>query len=152
VDHAQRLAVLVGEVVGEVERVEHLVADPHRVLGGRALALPGVLAQQAQHVDAVDELHRDEQRVVDPAQLVGLRDLRMRQPRRQLGLVDEHRRVDRLAGQVRQQALDHHLALEAVLARRGRAEQLGHAADGDALDQRVATEPGWELISHGSWQ
>ena len=150
VDHAEIVAGVVAQVVREVEGVEDLVADPHRVLERRLLALPRVLAQEAEHVDAVDELHRDEQRLVDAPELVGLGDLGVRQLGRELGLVDEHRRVHRLAREVRQQALDDDLALEVVLARGRGEEQLRHATDRDALDQRVATEPGWKLITHGS--
>ncbi len=94
---AEGAARVVDEVVRVVERVEHLVRDPRRDLRGELLAALRVLAEQREHVDAVDILHRDEQRGVDAAELERLRDLRMDELRRQLGFVDEHRRVGLVA-------------------------------------------------------
>ena len=69
----------------------------------------------------------------------------MDEARRELGLVDEHRVVGLVVDQVRQQPLDHDLLLEPVLARRGRDEQLGHAADGQPLDELVPAEADREV-------
>ena len=130
-------AVLGAEVVRVVEGVEHLVRDPR----GEVLLDPAPprreLPQQRQDIDPVDVLHRDEQGVIDFAQLEGLRDLGVDEARRELRLVDEHRVVGLVADEVRQQPLDHDLLREAVLARRGRDEQLGHAADGQPFDELV---------------
>jgi hypothetical protein len=150
VDHAHRLAIVGGQVVGVLERVEHLVRDPHRQVRRQALLAVRQLAQQGEHVDAIDELHGDVQLLADLTQLVGLRDLRVDQPRGQLGLVDEHRLVQRLGRQVRQQALDDQPLGEAVLPRGRGHEQLGHASDGEALDQLVAPELDWELRHAGA--
>ena len=74
------------------------------------------------------------------AEVEDLDDLRVGELRGQLGLVDEHRDEGRVRGQVRQDPLDDQDLLEAV--RRGDlgAEHLGHAADRQPLEQRVAAE------------
>jgi hypothetical protein len=144
---AQRLAD--DRVVRVVERVEDLVRDPGRERLIDAAPLARELAEHREHVDAVDVLHRDVERVADPPELERLGDLRMDQARRELGLVDEHRRVGRVVDEVRQEPLDHDLLQEAVLAGRGRHEQLGHAAYGEPLDKIVPAEAN-RKIAHRS--
>ena len=74
------------------------------------------------------------------AELEHLHDLRVRELRGQLRLVDEHRDEVRVRRQVRQDPLDDQDLLEAV--RRGdlRAKHLGHAAHGQSFEKRVAAK------------
>jgi hypothetical protein len=148
VDDAERLARLVGEAVGVVERVEDLVDDPRRELRLDPAVPDRVLAEQREDVDAVDVLHRDEELIVDLAELEGLGDLGMDEPRGELGLVDEHRVVGLVVDELRQQPLDHDALLEPVLARRGRDEQLRHPAEREALDELVASKRDREGLAH----
>ena len=106
--------------------------DPRPLLRGDA--------QQAERVEPVDELERDEVLAVHLAEVEDLHDLRVGQLRGQLGLVDEHRDEARVGRQVRQDPLDDQDLLEAV--RRGdlRAEDLSHAAHRQPFEQRVAAE------------
>ena len=97
-------------------------------------------AQQAERVHAVDVLERDVVLAVDLAELEDLDDLRVLQRALQLGLVDEHGEELGIGGEVRQDALDDEDLLEAVRAGLTRAEDLGHAAHGQALEQLIPAE------------
>ena len=55
--------------------------------------------------------------------------------------VEQHVDELGLGGELRQEHLDRHVALEAAERLHARAEDLGHAAATDPLDQRVAVEP-----------
>ena len=146
-DDVHRAPFHVARVVRVVQRLQHLHDDEHaRCAAARARALRAG-AQQPQRVEAVDELERDEVLAGDVAEVEDLDDLRVRQLRRQLGLVDEHRDERRVGGQVRKDPLDDDDLLEAVRRDDLRAEDLGHSADGQPLDQRVAAE----LRGKGDW-
>src|SRR5262249_49422532 len=94
-------------------------------------------AQEAERVHAVDVLERDVILPVDFAELEDLDDLRVLQRALQLGLVDEHGQELGIGREVRQDSLDDEDLLEAVRAALAGAEDLGHAADGEALEQLI---------------
>ncbi len=60
--------------------------------------------------------------------------------RGELRLVDEHGDEVGVVGEVRQDLLDRDRLLEALDAPHARLPDLGHAADGDPLEQRVLAE------------
>ena len=101
-------------------------------------------------VEAVDVLERREVLAAHLAEVEDLDDLRVRQLRGQLRLVDEHRDEVRVRRQVRKDPLDDQDLLEAV--RRGdlRAEHLGHAAHGQPFEQRVAAKGRGRLAAAAS--
>jgi hypothetical protein len=84
-------------------------------------------------------------KLADLTEVVDLNDVRVIQLRGQLRLVQEHLHEARLLRQVRPNALDDDRLLEALEARLAGEEDLGHAADGDAVDQGVFAEPGRDL-------
>ena len=106
--------------------------DVHALLRGDA--------QQAQRVEAVDVLERGEVLAAHLAEVEHLDDLRVGQLRGQLRLVDEHRDEVRVGRQVRQDPLDDQDLLEAVRRADLGAKHLGHAADGQPFEQRVAAK------------
>ena len=98
------------------------------------------LRSSAREVEAVDELHRDEQRLADPAEVEHLDDVGVGQPDRDLGLGDEPRGELGVARQLGQDPLDRERLLEAVGAVGLGQEHLRHAADRDAVQDVVAFE------------
>ena len=78
-------------------------------------------------------------------EVVVLHDVRMRLARRELGLGEEHVDERRHLGQVRPDALDDDVLLEALDAIAAGEEHLGHAADPDLLEQGIAAK----ALSHG---
>ena len=127
----------VDRVVRVVERVEHVARDQRGELGRQPDLRARTLAQQREHVDAVDELHRDVRRVGVGAELEHLHDVAVIELRGDPRLVDEHL-DERLVGrEVRQDLLDRDQLLEAVLADQLRLEQLGHAADREAIEDLI---------------
>ena len=89
-------------------------------------------------VGAVDVLHDDEVGVVADADVEDLHAVRVREVRGEARLVEEHRDELLLLGEVRQDALDRDLLLEALEARALGAEHLGHAARRELLDDAVS--------------
>ena len=104
-----------------------------------AAARLGLLRDPA-HVLAVDVLHGDEVRAALVAEVEDLRDVRVVQPRRDPGLVQEHLHELLVLGEVRQDPLHHQLLLEALEADLARQMDLGHPAHGELPDQLVLTE------------
>ena len=137
---AERLPELVGLAVRVVEPLGQLLHDVRRQPERQALAGLGGLLQQAQQVDALDVLHREEVRVADRAEVEHLDDVRVVEAERDLRLVDEHR--DELAApRVRGVDLLDHQGLGEPLRDLGaREEHLGHATGADLADQRVFSE------------
>ena len=126
--------------VREVERADDLDRDMERGREDDLTVLVLEPAQQRGEVEAVDELHRDEQRFADPAEIEHLDDVGVRQANRDLGLGDEASGKLGIAGEVGQDALDRERLLEAVCAVRLGEEHLRHAADRDAVQHVVALE------------
>ena len=106
------------------------------------------LRSSAREVEAVDVLHRDEQRLADAAEVEHLDDVRVRQPDRDLGLGDEPRRELGVARELGQDPLDRERLLEAVRAVGLREKHLRHAADRDAVQHVVAFEGFLERFVH----
>ncbi len=147
-DDSHRAAVLALQVVRVVERVERLVRDPRGELRVDTTAPGRELAKQCEDIDAIDVLHRDEQRVVDLPELEGLGDLGVDEASGQLRFVDEHRVVGLVRDEVRQEPLDHDFLLETVLAGRRGDEQLGHTTNGKAFDELVPAEAADRRVAH----
>ena len=98
VDHAQRVAAVVGQAVRVRERATGLAPDVSDQLGPRrAHGLPD-RAHGVGQVAAADVLHRDEVLALDVAELEDLHDVRVVEARRQLRLLDEHADERRLLG------------------------------------------------------
>ena len=93
---------------------------------------------------APDVLHGDEVRVVDAAELEDLADVGVVQLAADLRLIDEHLDEVGVLGHRRQDALDGEDLLEALDAEGLGLEDLGHAADADALEQEVLAE--WDRL------
>src|SRR5262249_48348011 len=100
----------------------------------------GARAQERETVEPLHVFERDVVLLIDLAELEHLDDLWVDQVDGQLRLVDEH--VDELlvGGEVREDALDDDDLLEASRARHLRLEDLGHAADRDAVQQDETAE------------
>jgi len=136
----QRLSLRVGQIVrvlqagrGHRDDLAHLgdgedLAQLLRALGDGAQARP------------VDELHRDEVVPVGLAQVVDADDVRMIEPRREPGLVEEHLDELLVAREVREDALETDELLEAGCAGLPRQVDLGHPAGGDELDELVLAQ------------
>jgi hypothetical protein len=130
----ERLGGLEHDVTGEGDR------DPD--------LLGLVVVPERAQVLAVHVLHRDEEVVAVAPEVEDLRDVRVREARRDLRLVDEHLHEGLVVGVVGQDPLDGHRALEAVRAREPRVEHLGHPPDVDALEELVLAED-FRLSRHG---
>jgi hypothetical protein len=146
-DDVARLDVPVHDpgTVGRREGGAHLLGDAHGVARGE----PAVLPDQVREVRALRILHDDEVgRAVD-AVVVDLRDVRVGEPGGGQGLTPEPLDEVRGLGEGGGEHLDGDPAAETVV---GREVHLTHAADGDALAQRVAlrdAEGGGRVDGHG---
>jgi hypothetical protein len=78
---------------------------------------------------------------VAAADVVDVRDVGVRERRRQARLVEEHPDEAMIGGVVRQHALEHEQLLELLDPGRARQVDLGHAADGEAVEQLVLAQP-----------
>ncbi len=138
VNDAQLFALLAEGLVGVAEPATGLDADVDRLLHREALAR---LAQALDHrleVHPVDELHDDEVGVVRRADVEDGDDVGVAQAGPQAGLVQEHRDEVLVLGEVRQDALDRDLLLEALNAEGLTSEDLGHTASFEAVDDAVS--------------
>ncbi len=146
VDDLQPGPVLELGGVGVVEGLEHLGDDVQREreLQDDGVALAG--ADDAGQVPPVDELHRQVEVVVLPAQVEDLHDVGVLQRDGDPRLVQEHRHERRVRGQLGQDPLDDADALEAADAREAGPVDLGHPADADQLLEPVASEAAGCLV------
>jgi hypothetical protein len=135
-------APLVAQLVRVLERVEQLAADQRDQRRRHAQAGAGAFVGDAAQVDALDQWHHPVRSPVVHADVDRRHQAAVLEPRRQPRLVEEHRDVRALLGQVRQQALDRDHAAKARIDLGGGdgAEQLGHASDGDPIQQGVPAE------------
>ena len=78
-----------------------------------------------------EPLEREVEDALHLAEVQDLHDVRMREPRAEPGLVEEHRREVVLAREVREHPLDDHELLEAARTGLPREEDLGHPAAGE---------------------
>ena len=123
-----------------VERVERVARDQRGDVRGQPDLRARTLAQQREHVDAIDELHRDVRRVGVGAELEHLDDVAVIELRRDPRLVDEHLDERPIGREVREDLLDDDELLEAVVAQELRLEQLRHASDRQAIEDLVAPD------------
>jgi hypothetical protein len=128
-------------VLGLVRVVEALAAldeDVEDEGDVRAAAVLDLVLDQRLQVAAVDELHREEVRAVGGlGDVEHLHDVRVLEEQREPRLVEEHRDEPRVAGEVRQHALDRDDALEVPHRLGDAAEDLGLAAAAEPLEHRV---------------
>ena len=136
--------------VREVERADDLDRDVERRGQRHRAALVLELAEHRGEVEAVDVLHRDEQRLADAAEVEHLDDVGVGQPDGDLGLGDEPGGELRIARQLGEDPLDRERLLEAVGAVRLGQEDLRHAADRDAVEDVIALEGFLDRFFHGS--
>ena len=97
-----------------------------------------------------DMLHRDEELTVDRTELEHLNDVRMVEPGRHLGFLDEHPDESRIVGEAGQDALHDEDALESRGAPGASLEDVGHTAAPNPLEERVLAELNrlFELLGH----
>src|SRR5262249_27755654 len=98
-----------------------------------------------------DVLEGDVVERVDHAEVEDLRDVGVVQLDGDLGLVDEHGDEVLVLRDAGEDALHRHHALEPLHPESLRPEDLGHAADVDALEERVFAERDWLLQRQSSW-
>lgn len=111
-----------------------------------AVCAGAALGQDAMHgvqVGSVQVLHRDEELVVGLAGDIDVHQVGMLQRGRDARLVEEHGEELVALGQLRQDALDHHVLLEPARPRHAREIDLGHAADRELPQQPVPPQPLW---------
>ena len=101
--------------------------------------LPAAIEDRAQ-ILAVHELERDEERVLDFAEIEDLSDVRVVELHRDLRFIDEHLDELFVLGNVGKDALDREQALEAFDTEGLGLEDLGHAADVHPLEQVIFPE------------
>jgi hypothetical protein len=133
---AQRVALL----VRVVETLEDLGDDEARHRHRDLLLQLARAVLELEQILAPDVLHRDEVSALGAAELEDLADVRMRELPDDLRLVDEH--LDELAvlAHRREDPLDRDDLLEPLDAVALGLEHLGHATDGDPIEEEVFTE------------
>ena len=123
---AEERAVGCAALVGVVQRRRDRVRDLHGVIDREPFAdAPGALDRGVE-VLAVDVLHREEVRVVDLAEIVDMRDVRVIERGGEPRLVEEQPHELRILGELRQDLLEHDELLEALGPDGAREKQLGH--------------------------
>jgi hypothetical protein len=140
VHDAERVALVVRAAVRVVQRLEHLQHDVEAELRGQPDLLLRQLAEELRDVEALDVLHRDEEPTLLAAEVEGLHDVAMRQPRRELGLADEHPREGRVFGVAVEHHLHHREPRGAHLGGASREVDLRHTAATDVIEEHVASE------------
>ncbi len=128
VHDAERVVVVVLELVGGVEPREHVDDDAQAHLRRKAQARLRGAREQATERVALHVLHDDVVALVARANLEDGNDVRVVDARGEARLLQEHLDELGLARQVRVQALDGGEALEAADAREAREVHRGHAA------------------------
>ena len=140
----QRASGAVALRVRGVERVRHLHADPGDVLGRDRLLLRAVTVEQRAHVLAVDVLHGEEVLVavgtVVDGEFVDPRDVLVLQDGGDLGFVDAHAQKVVVGGEVVEHALDRHQVHAPLDVEGLGAEDLGHAAERDSIEEQISPE------------
>src|SRR5690606_26811442 len=103
-------------------------------------AQPGAVLEHLGERLALDVLHGEVIGAALLPELEDLDDVRMRELRREAGLVEEHVDEVLVLRERREDALDDEPLLEAGWSRLAREEDLGHPADGDELLELVLAE------------
>ena len=137
-DDVQGLSLAVGELVRVGEALTDAHRDEARLLHRDRLAEGFAMLDHALEIGAVHELHHDEVRVVADADIEHLHAVRVREVRADARLVQEHADELLLLREMREHALDRDELLEALESGALRAEDLGHTARGDPLEDLVA--------------
>ena len=137
-DPQRRLVLLVGQLVGVGDPFADLHDDVERVRDGDPLADPPAPVEDRLEVDAVDELHDDEVRVLGVPDVEHLHDVRVLERERQPRLVQEHGHELLVLGQRREDALDGDVLLEPAHRLGDATENLRHAAGGHPLGDAIS--------------
>ncbi len=141
VHDAERLAVIVGQLVGGVQPREHVADDARRDAHGHAP--PGLhrARNEVREGVALHVLHDDVVALVTRADLENGHDVRVMNPGRQPRLFEEHLDELGLACQVRMQPLDPDEALETAGTGDAAEEDGRHSAGRELRHQLEAVEP-----------
>jgi hypothetical protein len=140
VDDVERRAVEVLERVRVLQPVEELDEHPRAHPERERLIEPTQVPQDACERLPLQVLHREEVEPLDVADLVGLHDVRVVQPRREPRLVEEHPDERVFLLQMGVQTLEDAELREAGRATHRGEEHLGHAAVPNLRDQCVFAE------------
>jgi hypothetical protein len=144
VDDVQRLALGAALLVRVVQARGGRRDDADGVLERQRPRL-SVRLHELPQVRAVHVLHREERRLARSvpfalAHVVHLRDVRVRERRREPRFVQEHAQQLRVQRVLRKDALDDDQLLEPLGGDQARQKDLGHASHGQPLDELVATQ------------
>jgi hypothetical protein len=140
VDDAERLAVVIGEVVCIVERVADLVDHVERDLDRHDRAVLRAVPEDLAQVPALDQLHGDEVGLADLSELVGLGDVGVTEERGEPSLAHERAHHLGVLREVGEHALQRDDLAEAFDAGLLGAVDLCHAADSELFVHGVRTE------------
>jgi len=140
VHDVEQLPVLVLELVGLVQARARVGQDTQQ--HARRNGHPGLGARTAELRErvAVDVLHDEVEHVVLLAQVDDARDVEVLDPGRDARFVEEHLPEAVVGRVLRQDRLDGHELLEAVLSTLARDPDAGHAAFGQGAEQLVTVE------------
>lgn len=139
---AQPLAVHGARFVRVVKAEGRLRDDLGAEIDGHRDVLSLERTAQRRERDTDHQLHHEIERVVVGApEIQSGDDVRARDVRGDLGLVEEHAHEALVGREVGQHALERDELLEAALAYQARDVHFGHAAGRDAKQRLVATEP-----------
>ena len=140
-DEAEGLPVRPAHLVGEVQPLRHLGGDVERQRLGHNLPVGRQLFGDDAEVVPFDVLEDDEVfAALGNSEIVNLDDVAMGERRMDARFREQHVHEAIVGGQVRQDPLDGDELLEALRADHAPLEHLGHAADGDWLEQLVLAE------------
>jgi hypothetical protein len=148
VQNPKGLAVCVLAAVGVVEAARQPRADEHAQIERNGQPPPTRPRDELVEAHPRDMLLRHEVRVVLAPEVKHLHHVGVRQAHRHARLAEV--RVDEglLMGQRGQHALHHHGLLEALHAVTLGAVHLRHAAEGDTIEQLIATEEQGRCVGH----
>ena len=124
------------------ERVGGVADDVKDRVEGHAVALCVRRTQQPVDVRPLDELHREEQLATVLAEVEHLHDVGVVQLRGELRLVDEHGDEVRVAGKLREDALESEALAEPVRPLAGGDEDLRHTAHRETSLDDVGSDRG----------
>ena len=148
-DDGERLTDGAGGVVGKVEAAEDLNGDVDGDGDRDAELGAGAGCEEVEEVFAGDILHGDEVLPLDLSEVVDLDHVGVVEPDGDTGLVDEHADEVGVFCERGEDDLDGALFGEAVGALKHAAEDVGHAASTDAIDEDELTEATGEFREQG---
>src|SRR5262245_40043508 len=139
-DDAERPALGIALAMGVVEPFANPGCDEGRHGGRHGLPQAAKPILDLEQILAPDIFHCDKVALADTAELENLADVGVRELAGDLGLIDEHLDEFLVLGHRRQDAFDGENLLEPLDAEGFRLEDLGHAADAQALEKEILPE------------